>query len=69
MVNFLPLILPMAVDYFAGGDWYAAYQRELVVAEDDITWQGMKVYPYTFQRGRAYAQGDHRPREPRDDGS
>lgn len=48
MLNFLPLILPLASDYFAGADWYKIYQRALEQVEDDIVWQGMKVYPYTF---------------------
>ena len=50
MLNFLPLILPLAPDFFADADWYTTYQRELAQKEDDIEWRGMKVYPYTFQK-------------------
>jgi GNAT superfamily N-acetyltransferase len=50
MLNFLPLILPLGRDFFAVADWYTCYKRELIVKEDDIAWQGMKVYPYAFER-------------------
>ena len=50
MLNFLPQILPLAVDFFEGDDWYPYYQRELAVHEDDIAWNGMRVYPYSFAR-------------------
>jgi GNAT superfamily N-acetyltransferase len=48
MLNFLPLILPLARDFFADVDWYKIYQRELEQKEDDIIWRGMKAYPYSF---------------------
>lgn len=50
MMNYLPLILPLAPEFFAEVDWYANYQRDLSVQEDDIVWQGMKVYPYTWEK-------------------
>lgn len=56
MRNFIPTILAMPAGraFFANRDWYACQERDLSVAPDDITWKGMKVYPYRFQDGDAY---------------
>jgi len=50
MQNFLPLILPLAPEYFQQVDWYANFQRDLSVKEDDIRQGAMKVYPYAWEK-------------------
>lgn len=53
MRNFMPSILNSAAGkaFFANRDWYAIHQRDIEVAPDDVTWKGMKVYPYRFRDG------------------
>ena len=53
MRNFIPglLNMPIVQTFLDGKDWYDCLERELVVAPDDITWNGMKVYPYRFRNG------------------
>jgi GNAT superfamily N-acetyltransferase len=53
MRNFIPtaLTIPAGQVFFAQRDWYECHERELVVAPDDVTWKGMKVYPYRFHDG------------------
>jgi ribosomal protein S18 acetylase RimI-like enzyme len=50
MQNFLPLILPLAPEYFQQVDWYANLQRDLSVTEDDVKQGAMKVYPYAWEK-------------------
>ena len=50
MQNFLPLILPLAPEYFQQVDWYANFQRDLAVKEDDFKQGAMKVYPYAWEK-------------------
>jgi GNAT superfamily N-acetyltransferase len=50
MQNFLPLILPLAPEYFQQVDWYAHFQRDLFVKEDDVKQGAMKVYPYAWEK-------------------
>lgn len=56
MRNFIPGILnsPVGRAFFRNRDWYACHQREIVVAPDEVTWRGMKVYPYRFRDGDAF---------------
>ncbi len=51
MQNFIPTALqaPLGREFFARHAWYDSFQRELVVAPDDIDWHGIKVYPYRFE--------------------
>ena len=51
MYNFLPTILtmPAAQAFFARHDWYTSLRRELTQAEDDETWEGVKVFTYRFE--------------------
>ena len=66
MLNYLPLILPLASDYFGDADWYKNVPSAIfAVKEDDIVWQGMKGLPLCVRAGWAPAQGGHRPRERR----
>ena len=53
MRNFLPAILnmPLTKKFLNGRDWYECHDREIVVAQDDVTWRGMKVYAYCFRNG------------------
>lgn len=53
MRNFLPGLLnsPAGKAFFAGRDWYTCFEREIVVAPDEVTWNGMKVFPYRFREG------------------
>lgn len=53
MRNFLPAILnmPIVKTFLDGRDWYECMEREIVVAPDNVTWNGMKVYPYFFRNG------------------
>lgn len=53
MYNFLPTILtmPAAQAFFQQHDWYASLRRELTQAEDDETWEGVKVFTYRFEAG------------------
>jgi ribosomal protein S18 acetylase RimI-like enzyme len=56
MRNFLPTILsiPEGRAFFAGRDWYDCFERAIEIAPDDVTWNGMKVYPYRFRDGDDY---------------
>jgi GNAT superfamily N-acetyltransferase len=53
MRNYLPSLLnsPMGKAFFANRDWYECHERSLEIAPDDVTWKGMKVYPYRFRDG------------------
>ena len=53
MRNFIPSVLasPIARDFLGDRDWYTLHDRDLTVAPDDVTWKGMKVYPYRFRSG------------------
>ena len=53
MLNFVPgiLSLPCAQAYFAKHNWYQTMQRELIQDEDDMRWEGMKVFAYHFEEG------------------
>jgi ribosomal protein S18 acetylase RimI-like enzyme len=53
MRNFMPTALTIAAgrQFFAGRDWYECHVRDIVIAPDDVTWKGMKVYPYRFRDG------------------
>jgi GNAT superfamily N-acetyltransferase len=56
MRNFIPgcLTVPEGRAFFAERDWYTCFQRELLVAPDDVQWHGRSVFPYHFQDGDAY---------------
>ena len=45
MRNFIPglLNMPLVQTFLDGKDWYDCLERDIVVAPDDITWNGMKV--------------------------
>ena len=53
MRNFIPglLAMPLVQTFLDGKDWYDCLERDLTVAPDDVTWNGMKVYPYRFRNG------------------
>ena len=53
MRNFIPglLAMPLVQSFLDGRDWYDCLERDLTVAPDDVTWNGMKVYPYQFRNG------------------
>jgi ribosomal protein S18 acetylase RimI-like enzyme len=53
MRNFIPtaLTIPQGKVFFAERDWYTCFEREIVVAPDDVKWKGMKVFPYRFREG------------------
>lgn len=53
MRNFIPglLNMPLVQTFLDGKDWYDCLERDLTVAPDDVTWNGMKVYPYRFRNG------------------
>ncbi len=53
MRNFIPglLAMPLVQTFLDGRDWYDCLERDLTVAPDDVTWNGMKVYPYRFRNG------------------
>ena len=54
MRNFIPGLLNSEPGkaFFASRDWYACLERDLAVEPDDVMWQGMQVFPYTFPRWR-----------------
>lgn len=56
MRNFIPRLLNSAVgkEFFAGRDWYQCMERDLSVSPDDVKWNGMRVFPYTFREGSDY---------------
>lgn len=56
MRNLIPacLAMPLVQRLIGDGDWYAMHEREIEVAPDDITWQGMKVFRYRFRNGDRY---------------
>ncbi|MCW3097315.1 MAG: hypothetical protein JWL77_2933, partial [Chthonomonadaceae bacterium] len=56
MRNFIPacLTVPEGRAFFADRDWYACFDREIVVAPDDVVWHGRRVFPYRFRDGDAY---------------
>ena len=58
MRNFIPsaLATPIVRAFLAGRDWYVHHQRDLTVAPDDVTWKGMKVFPYRFVAGEDFVQ-------------
>ncbi|MDF1515438.1 MAG: GNAT family N-acetyltransferase, partial [Anaerolineae bacterium] len=51
MLNFVPgiLSLPCAKPFFSKHDWYSTMRRELHQVEDDMRWEGMKVFIYEFE--------------------
>ena len=52
MENYLPTILNLscARDFFEGADWYTCFRRDLSVRPDEWVEEGMKVFPYEFER-------------------
>ncbi|MCC7493434.1 MAG: GNAT family N-acetyltransferase [Fimbriimonadaceae bacterium] len=53
MQNFLPLILrlPAAQGFLQRHPWYAAFERDLAVAPDDLRDGPRRVFPYRFRAG------------------
>ena len=53
MQNFIPtaLALPLAQPFFQKHDWYHTFQRDLSLKPDEIEWNGVKVFPYHFEKG------------------
>src|SRR5262249_40959277 len=45
---------PMVRAFVGEQDWYALHDRAIEVAPDDVTWKGMKVFPYRFRDGDAF---------------
>ena len=52
MQNYIPtaLDMPIARPFFAKHYWYSCFKRELEIVPDDIEWNGIKVYPYRFEK-------------------
>jgi ribosomal protein S18 acetylase RimI-like enzyme len=58
MRNFIPtaLTIPIGKAFFANRDWYACHRRDLEVAPDNTTWNGMKVFVNRFEDGDDFLQ-------------
>lgn len=51
MQNYIPtaISMPIAREFFAKHDWYYCFKRELEAVPDDISWNGIKAFPYRFE--------------------